>query len=838
MLHKSKQLPYRFLPAVITIVYGTQSLACEKPTTCRSLDAIVLLDRGVCESAYRPQSGAVTKPFADAIASKAAPIIVSGVILHNFFNKQRFPDIDLTPEQARTDDEKTPWLHNELAEGSSPENIELKAKELTKTVADLQAQLATYPERKEALEKNFQESKSKIEALQSHLSALQKTSQAQFDEDAHKIEELFAQFQGSAKAIPAEGYAATAEITDLHNKALLNLMELNIQQETLKNQLLLEEMEHMTALFYLESEEHACLVALGSIQASLGAITQIMRRNRKPRILTYLHAKCASLAERISARHIEPACPPTDENSESMFVHWMMYKHSRADLYLLVPRDYQFEQEKCWKLWLQSSEIDEEKLLSDFRIMAGDPAITSPELIIGFPINHPAILQPIISRQELMHHLDTAWSGHVQKFMKSHELTCDLMFLFEGRVDLDALKQMFTMSLLNRQPSLSQTHRHALGLFCIYMNGHGWYARQSRMLAHQLDPYNNCAGLTAQQWQDFLHFASETAWYLHYVTCYGGGHTLASTRALLNRDNSQLLVSCGALTDATTMPSLYNLDYQTFFARLRDYFVQTRASTTGATPDVSGINHHIIDALNAVTEQYATIHEQDMYRPQFETIPVLSYPGSETCSPVPLINTVSIINPADAAATAPLSITNKKAVVFVNRDIQAPLVIETDPTIRLPILISAAPGQSKHVVDSLALPVIDPEVVCYSDGPDYVSFSRFLKESIFHIMQAYQKLYRINHLTCANDTGIEFCGNRFQHVERIYIHKWTKHNLLDQHPTSINGSVILVIKQHDGLPPRYFQGIWHPTRMTIISWQELMPEIADREIARLEAIAQ
>ena len=100
-----------------------------------------------------------------------------------------------------------------------------------------------------------------------------------------------------------------------------------------------------------------------------------------------------------------------------------------------------------------------------------------------------------------------------------------------------------------------------------------------------------------------------------------------------------------------------------------------------------------------------------------------------------------------------------------------------------------------------------------------------------------QKLFLINHLTCANDTGIESCGSTFEYIEQIYIHKWTKTPLTEKAPASTEGSVILVIKEHD-TQRRYFKGTWNFANKTVASWNELMPEIAELEISRSKSIVE
>lgn len=108
------------------------------------------------------------------------------------------------------------------------------------------------------------------------------------------------------------------------------------------------------------------------------------------------------------------------------------------------------------------------------------------------------------------------------------------------------------------------------------------------------------------------------------------------------------------------------------------------------------------------------------------------------------------------------------------------------------------------------------------------SFSDLLKAYVFNDTMPAANV-RIMHLTCDNDTGIRFCGNKFEHVERIYIHT-------QKHSATTEVAVILVIKEHQTKEYRFFKGIWDPTRETVTVWYELTHERAKQEIANLENI--
>ena len=111
------------------------------------------------------------------------------------------------------------------------------------------------------------------------------------------------------------------------------------------------------------------------------------------------------------------------------------------------------------------------------------------------------------------------------------------------------------------------------------------------------------------------------------------------------------------------------------------------------------------------------------------------------------------------------------------------------------------------------------------------TFSHFLRESIFSGTETIQQVYLLDEIRCINDTGISICGYHFEHVKKIYIHKYFNHG-------ATAGIILLAIDDQNTKTQRFLKGLWAPEQSDVTVWSELMPDIARQEIAYLETIAE
>lgn len=784
---------------------------------CRPLDVVILLDRGITESVYRAKSGAVTKPLKDALQSEAAPIIVSGAVLHNFFNKP-VCYCNQTVHEACDASENSLWL-NDLTESK------VRAERTcNQAIEELQAKLNGFKSQREVLEVQFEATKDmihqKIAFIDHQLNENEKKSIMNNQENKHIID----QSKHLYGIVPFSAYLVLTSYFDRqsHESWMNSFSEtcgLSGQRSKLENDLFMAKFHYDQEMSNLASQEFVCQLDLERTQQSLASIRTVVQQENKGSCIMqwFTHIK-ESIMERIALLRSAHEISTASADTSFRFENWLIFKHIHAELYILVPKNYVAGMQEMWQEWLKDQTLDASQFLSELRYVSGDSRLTEQEVILGLAIDHNDIVGRIENQEDLMLALNQAWSGKIQRFLKSHELTCDLLYLLDSTVvDLNSFKELFTKYLFKNYPLLDPTYKNALGLFAIYMNGHGWRPSLSSINQNQVDRYHYCAGLNIHQWQEFLTFASDVAWYLHYVTCYGGGQTAEVTRKHLQESDSHLMVSSGSLTDTMTYASAYSLDFCSFFQNLRWYCMEKSAPTDSCVATHCNGLQRITDALASISEIYAQKLEQEAIRPSFESMPIALYPEFHyKRMPVVLTNSVALTDGLAQCSEQNNVLEGKKAIVFTDNEIAHELVVLTQPEERLPILISATAGKTIHAFSSLCLPIVDRQAAASGEQCVYAPFSRFLKEMVFHIMHAYQKVYCIHRLRATNDTGIEAFGNNFENIDCIYIQKETKHNFIDEHPVAIDGSIIIVTKEH-----RFYKSTWNPCTLCCGQWIEL-----------------
>ncbi|MDZ4123821.1 MAG: hypothetical protein U1E02_06540, partial [Hydrogenophaga sp.] len=291
----------------------------------------------------------------------------------------------------------------------------------------------------------------------------------------------------------------------------------------------------------------------------------------------------------------EPYQPTVKKQYASYLAHfscqdWSMYKHTQADLYLLIPKTY------------------EERALKNFSLK-NDPktptTVTSRELTLGLAVDHADMLAPLQSEKDLFSELKKTWETITMKILGKVD-TLAYLYFKNRPVAVDALKNFFIVGKGNEY-----------GYWNIYLIGHGWYSRTQYMQKAQengnnQDPRATIAGLPSRDFFKVLSFCAhdiQTA-SLYYVTCFGGGyhqdlvarslHQINEEKQLKNIEKNFLaatpvdfMVISGALTDAVTwntliMPAMLAdfsvkkplFDFTNYFAGMRTFFEKTVALAT------------------------------------------------------------------------------------------------------------------------------------------------------------------------------------------------------------------------------------------------------------------
>ena len=525
------------------------------------------------------------------------------------------------------------------------------------------------------------------------------------------------------------------------------------------------------------------------------------------------------------------------------FDQWSVFKHVQADLYLLIPKEYEAQKVKKFTEIAGAAAVDElEKL-----------AISQREVTLGFNVDHPNIMRPIASMDNLMRQLNADWAT---AFRQKTGASATFSFLFtHDRINLPALQNMFVRG-----------KSKLFGRWNIFWVGHGLFTQEKFMKEGATKKQGIfggwIAGVPKQDFFAMLRFFDHDLWMnsLYFMSCYGGGYHLnqiaqakyqseqaQQTQALITQDIEHIpyVIISGASTDAATVsPSIKSNiknilagkslipNFKSYFAQMDILFnqilvtlyKQQATNTTAVNSIFLGFAHQFTSILAHLTNWQATRIENIR---DVAGIPLIWYPGATTFQVVPVGNNIQIIEDERVTTGIPIAVEKKSAVLIYPPNISVPLIINVEYRSNSPFFVSMLPGPALHQLHSLNLWTEEQKGIYFFSNKVNVRLNAFLDYSIFNLSSPYAKTWVIKQLNTRNyeNSGIVDNPNAPLTLENVVIHKTTRKGWFGE---ALQGTVIFTMREPTG-QISYFKSEWDDKQKNIKKWKKLEAKVATKE---------
>jgi len=565
----------------------------------------------------------------------------------------------------------------------------------------------------------------------------------------------------------------------------------------------------------------------------------------------------------------------SDPNISTIFFdRLLVFKHKQADLYLIIPKNYLENQRKELLAQLNLKGLGP-NFFNEAHIL-DDKELSLDEIACGFVINHNHILESINSEKVLLAYL-CKWETCTQKIATSTELLASItaQFLY-NQVNPDNCQELFVHNLFtSKKIELDPEIQKVLGKFTLYIDGHGYFTRESYARTHMADKYAHIAGFSKQDFEHFWSFIEPISWYIHCCTCFGNGYNNSFINSALHKTETEQvnnfsnspIISFVGIPDCTVPGCQTNYgdaNFSDFFEIMEAlaYQLQNNDITYVHTSFFKSILSKALGEINPgtsrgdskITLQFIvegnsynlTTHNQLVIEGNREfqvqqNVPFVRLP-SDSFKPLAITDEITVLNETPTT----IDPSKTKVVVVTSPEITYPLVVRLNKnhnycsdcqTPCWPYIASGIPGPAQHMFEDVR---VAHKLSLFTER--LAPFNSFLHNSIFFNnstgldVSVYPKVYIIKKLTCNNDTAIAELGDNFEHVGHVYIRIEPCFQWITGTPLNITGSIIVEIKEHNDQPKFYFQAQWNSKTNQCEKWKKLNAPQAQKAINQLTTI--
>jgi hypothetical protein len=455
------------------------------------------------------------------------------------------------------------------------------------------------------------------------------------------------------------------------------------------------------------------------------------------RLLDLEFDKLQDATEKLNPLFIKPSF-----NSQE----WEIYKHTNADIYLLIPLAYKTRIQKKWDT-LASPALDAE--LQRLKI-------SSNELMLGLRTENK-VLKKLASAQELEKELNSRWGGLFGRIRASNP--------FE-KINSTAIKEIF----------VSDKSPYA-GYWNIFMNGHGWLSRST--YAEGEDPRAQIANLDLKQFQDFLSFLDRkvSTVSLFVASCFlGGTHTKSigkylktieesrEAETIVDRAKPNYMVIVSGISDisvgtSTDLKFLAQLDPAIGTYNFKHYFEELESLFTPIINQIQGkslqeqqqmFDNYVetnIPQLAPIIDTLTHNQEADEDFHSIGGIPSIRLSKWNDFKVVPSEGIV-VVDSELLAKQQSLEVQDAKAIIFTVSDIPIPLTITLRSKVGTPAFVMQSSPKKPYTFEKIT--------IHDSLSKQLISFDTFLSFSIFQLQSPTLRLFFIKELTGKNypESGI------------------------------------------------------------------------------------
>lgn len=502
------------------------------------------------------------------------------------------------------------------------------------------------------------------------------------------------------------------------------------------------------------------------------------------------------------------------------FEEWDVYKHNAAELYLLIPKDYDL------KIWHPIAQKEKEIIELAVKLQ-----ITQQEAILGLNVGRAKIVTKIKSLKELESTLSATWdSPSMKRFGRSAALD----FIFSKAfpeyhtINLEALESFFVAD--KRLP----------WFWNIYLGGHGLHAESIDSKKQLEQTSGHVAGLTNSQFANFLKFIIQkiNTTFLEISTCYAGGYNLSliaqygnmlqeknktdkEEAKIIQESNAKNIFVSSAIADSPTFGSAVGLEQLYEFTQtgqllpFKQYF---NALHQLKNVQPNNLDEKLKEILSLIMDWQARGNE-DLHG--ISGVPSVWYPGLKQPKAIEVGDKVLVVTNKQKGQ----DIVDKKALLIYPKMIDFPLniIVGADWNAKSPAIIPMSPENTITTFAAISIKVkgvkkkeneINEKA---AQDPQYLEFDRFLVESIFQLKSVFKKRYFIKKLLVKNydNSGI-LDSNKNQNLEledvaikksvatSKILYKIASPKALFEH---IKGQVLFKVKDNKGVYV-YYIGEW------------------------------